>query len=449
MTGAVDARMVQDAEDDPPAFLDVTPLAHRDARNTYFPDGRDGVDRWGFQRKDKTACGTGWDGYVCPLYVDESCPGERQPGTRLLASTMATCDLLCGACGGGHRDDTMNYCGHAKSAPFPEFAVAEMGTLRLDTYTAKPAPVPGTWPVTFFPSVEWGAKKWVPLLRQHSPDGLDWPMLATTMKTAAPGRRTSPTPIRARLGDYRGMLVVNGLTKDGHLDNLWDDRQRTMEFCKESGVDVMVSPQYSYYDDDAVMMWVYNTARSFRWYEECVELGFPISCLHCPPFGPKWWRDEWTSYIERNAVKCISFSFQTLSRLMPGHIQHARHLNATMPDDVAVIIFGSTSLQNATILRRCYEGRNLVFANVEAYAKAIFFKLVTETKAPPGWTKGDAFAWSVAHYAKLLDRVVSSATASSDDEAPPARRGRSRRSGARGRAGSAPPRTARRARRRG
>jgi hypothetical protein len=431
------ARLVDDPEDFGERYLDIQPINEREGLNRYVPDGREGTDRWGNKREDKTACGTGFGpgGYSWPLYLEESCPGERQPRVRNMAPEFFVCDMFCGTCGGGSRDNTINYCGHAKGHPFTQYAMWEFdGSLRLDRMGTDLRPkAPEAWPTSFFPSVEWGAKTWVGELANIN-DGREWPMLTTTLKTAWPGNRKDPQPLRERLGGYGGMVVVNGLTKDRHLDMVWDNRRRVMEFCKTSGVDVMVAPQFSYYDDDPMAMWVYNAARTFRYYEECVELGFPVSCLHMPPWAQPWYLDEWHDYVARNGVKCMSFSFQTLTQLQGRHIWAMRKLHAELDPDVAVIIFGSTSIANTAILARCYPGRNITFCNVEAYAKAAFFRLFNDERAPPGWSKGEAFAWSVDKYSQLVQRVVAATAAGGDEpdgDRPRARRVRTRRSATR------------------
>jgi hypothetical protein len=177
-------------------------------------------------------------------------------------------------------------------------------------------------------------------------------------------------------------------------------------------------------------MHVYNAARSFTYYEECVEMGFPVSCLHCPPWMPDWYLSEWLSYIERNQVKCISFSFQTI-RMMGLHVLAAQRYNEALPDDAAVIVFGVASVQNASMLSYLYGQRNLVFSNVGPYAKAAFFRLATGDPAPPGWTKGDTFAWSTKYEANIYGNLIDSAKGVA---AQPSRRGRRSTSSAQARA---------------
>ena len=116
-----------------------------DPRSSFFIDGREGVDRWGRERAGLTACGTGFDGYVCPLYLEESCPGDRNRGDRIDVNYKATCDLDCGACGGGGRTETLGVCGQEKGLANMQAAIAEMGgSLRLDKWTAQPVRAPST-----------------------------------------------------------------------------------------------------------------------------------------------------------------------------------------------------------------------------------------------------------------------------------------------------------------
>lgn len=397
----------------------------------YFQDGRDGVDRWGRQRKHLTACGTGFgEGqYVCPAYLEESCPGDRNPGDRLAPLRVYSCDLACGACGGGERTDSMAYCGWRKGQPMFNTAIAEMGgSLRLDRdcYHCQPGR-PITWPVSYVPAVEWYVKQMMGTLTERH--GAQWPMIAVSLKTAYPSsRRAGGQPLVERVGGYTGPIMVHGLTKDDLLDDRWDDRHRVIAWCREQGVDTMVTPQFSYYEEDQNCMAVYNINRQFAWYVECREAGFAHVALDWPPGAIGWMRDEYLDFVHRNEVKILAPSFQTLREregLSPQFLRDLQVLHDELPADVAIVAFGLGGLLGMLQLARVMPGRQVAFANTQAYFNAVQFRLHTGGLAPPGWSKADAFAYNVTELTKITDRVTG--RAQPENVAPRRRRHRRRR----------------------
>lgn len=398
---------------------------------TFFVDGREGTDRWGRDRSKVLACGTGFGDreYVCPAYLEESCPGNRGKGLRVAADFKTKCDLTCGECGGGGRTQTMAYCGWERGAGPFKAAMGEMGgSLRLDRdrYRCEPsAPFPD-WGTTFMPSVEWGAKDWMPRLRAAN-GGQDFPWIATTVRTASPGLTKDGAPLRERLGNYTGKIIVHGLVKDDVLDDVWEYRHRLFKWNVDQGVDVMVTPQFSYYDEEPNCMVVYNTNRIFQWFIEAREAGFPHVGLDWPPGNMEWIRQEYLDFALRNEVKLLCPSFQTLrSRdgLSAAFVKDLRRLHEELPLDVSFLMFGLGTATGFAQANLCLPGRNICFASSDPFARAAFFRHVGGDLAPGRVTramkdrmtaaeiaakiqefKGDAFAHNVLHYAKITRKV--------------------------------------------
>jgi len=361
--------------------LDVIPLAALAAEqhSQYFEDDRDGEDRWGNTRRGRTVCGTSWED-ACPLYLSETCPGEKNKGVRWEPAFFAFCDMRCGACGGYTRADTISYCGSPpKGQPMLDLAIAELGgSLRLDERQAPPGRVAPPWPVSYAPTVEWGSGVWLDVAKP--------PMVFVTMKTAK-GSRHSRTTLRRRLGDYEGIVGVNGLCKDDVLDDVWDAREETIEFCHAADVHTFVTPQYSYYDGDPMAMWYYNECRGVEFYRLAVEAGFPVVALDCPPWSPEYMHRDRMSFIQGSGVKCIAMSYQTRRNMHPTQVRYAQQLNQELDDDVAMIFFGINTLPTILMLAKLYAGRNIMFSNVEPFAKAAFFRLLNNQLAPPAWSE--------------------------------------------------------------
>lgn len=399
-------------------------LDRLDPQQRFFVDGREGQDRWGTPRAGKIVCGVpdpqtggfGPQAHVCPAYVEEACPGARNRGNRTRPDVRKICDLRCHACGGGGWSDTFGICAKPANAPYREAFIAEVGgTLRLDAATVlKERPRFDPEGVEFFPTVEWSAKKWMEPLRL--------PAAGTTMKTAGtPGK----TGIRQRLGGHEGILVVNGLTKDDLLDEVWDRRAAVLRFCRASKVDVMCTPQYSAYPGMPTMMALYNGRRIFQWYELCVEAGFPHVVLDVPPARqPLWLMDEYFAFIDRSKVSSICLSYQQFgdSDATKEMLWNARLVHRHIPPEVSVIVYGVTRLERQVLLRRTMVGRRLIFSDVNVGAGAAFFAMRPDGKtAPGGWEKSDVFAWNVEHatWVSLKARAVVEGAAA---PAPPKRK---------------------------
>jgi hypothetical protein len=417
--------------------LDVVPLAALAAeqRTQYFVDDRDGEDRWGNPHRGRWVCGTSWED-ACPLYLEESCPGEKNKGVRWEPAFFAQCDMRCGACGGYTRAETINYCGSPpKGQPMLDLAIAEMGgSLRLDRRpmpSATPAAAP-PWPVSFAGTVEWGSGH---LLELAKP-----PMVFVTMKTAK-GSRHSRTSLRDRLGGYEGIVGVNGLCKDDVLDLVWDTREETIEFCMEANVHTFVTPQYSYYDGDPIAMWLFNESRGMEFYRLAVDAGFPVVALDCPPWSPDYLHRDRLEFIREAKVKCIAMSYQTRRNMHPTQVRYARELHGELDDDVSMIFFGVNTLAVMLTLSKLYPGRNVLFSNVEAFAKQAFFRLMNNQLAPPAWSeraeghkvrckcpeckrgkklgKARTFQYNLAQQVKFGDLVRGQASAAADRSASP------------------------------
>ena len=359
----------------------VMPLAAREAeqRTQYFEDDREGEDRWGNKRKGRMVCGTSWED-ACPLYLSDTCPGERNPGVRWAPPEFTYCDLRCGACGGFTRADTINYCGlPPKGQPMLDIAIAELGGhLRMDQRVAGPAKVADPWPCSYAASVEWGSGVYLKVAKP--------PMVFVTMKTAK-GSRRARTSLRDRLGGYTGQIGVNGLCLDDLLDDVWDTRHDTLEFCMDAGVHTFVTPQFSYYDSDPMAMWFYNENRGMEFYRLAVEAGFPVVALDCPPWSPKYMHADRMEFIQGMKVKCIAMSYQTRRNIDPTQVKYAKELNEELDPDVSLIFFGCNTLPVILTLAKLYAGRNILFSNVEPFAKAAFFRLLNNQIAPPKWSE--------------------------------------------------------------
>jgi hypothetical protein len=206
---------------------------------------------------------------------------------------------------------------------------------------------------------------------------------------------------------------------------------RTLEFCKAGGVQVMTSPQFSYYNGLPTASWLYNSSRSMEWYSRCVEVGFPVVALDTPPTGQNWYLADYLRFIKRNKVKCLAISLQTISGISAYHVKTAREFHEELDPDVSLLFFGTNTLPAMIAIARCYPGRNMAFSNVEPYAKAAFGRLVTGTLAgyknkgrcpahrrknpvpdapcdcvSVGMSKSEVFVWNVERMRLYADKAM-------------------------------------------
>lgn len=341
----------------------------------------------------------------CPAYREESCPGEFNKGDRLMPLRVKVCNLACAECGGGGRVATHAYCSHgARGDPMFESAVAEMGgTLRMDAWTSRPSGPALKLPGPYVPVVERYAKAFGDKLT-------DLPAVFTTTQSAMSNRsdKRRSTTVRERLGDYSGLLGVCGLVKDDLLDDQWDDRHRQLRYLRDSEVDLMVVPQFSYYDADQSCMALYNSVRHLAFYHLCREMGFEHVALDVPQGAQRWLHEEYMAFCARSQVTMIAMSMQTLGlrgSLDPRSMVGLRWLQEDLADDVAVLIFGldiPTAQAQATRLLR---GRDVTFLSKGPYAHSIFFELLPQgATAPKGWTRADVFAHNVRGMERVAQR---------------------------------------------
>jgi hypothetical protein len=313
-------------------------------------------------------------------------------------------------CGGGGVDlsQTQNYCCATKGQPFMDVAIAEIqhlrgiDNLRIDQARVReqPGELPWTFPAIYFPTVEWGGRPWMEALeryadgpcpcckRDHGVYGRDWPMAATTMKTAATAYKAKRvTPLRTRLGEFQGHLVVTGYTKDNLLDDVWDDRKRLIRWWKEQGVDTLVTPQYSAYPEWNCSLHIYNSHRQMAFYEEAVEAGIPRVAFDLG-FGnnAKWYRDDWLTFLHNNQVPTVCLNYQQYASrgaLHPMAIREIRMLHDVLPTTTSVMIFGVGTPAKIMQASKLFAGREICFSTVEAYARAAFYQMVPQGTSAP------------------------------------------------------------------
>jgi hypothetical protein len=158
-------------------------------------------------------------------------------------------------------------------------------------------------------------------------------------------------------------------------------------------------------------MHLYNQNRIFRWFCEARELGFPHVALDWPPWNAPWQREDLLGFVERNQIKVLAVSYQTILNKRLGldgfYISELRRLDRDLPPDVSFIIFGLTQLTGFMQVANTLPRRNIAFSSSAAYAKAALFKLAPSgDSAPKKFAKHDVFAYNVAIEKKMVDKAM-------------------------------------------
>lgn len=396
------------------AVMRQVDLTLPDTKCHFSPDPRtEGADRFGIPYAEKQLCGDGYGpGEVCPLYVEESCPGCRNKRAMDAPCSLRICSGSCGTCGGGGHSRTYATCGQPHKSPqLRDLAIAEFGgSMRTDQWWCEPTAMPRDYPVDYIPGIEWGAKAWMADLNaawEKRSGQAHYPALVTSAKSVYPGRnKPRPQLLRERLNFPDGMLITHGLTKDDLLDNVWDDRRRYIDFMRQSEVDICFTPEFSGYSGTQLFMTVYNMNRAFRFYCEMVEAGIPHVGLDIsPPISTDWVQDDYLEFIHRNGVKVYLHSMQLWrsDATFAKYLVPFRRYVQQLPEDSTLFLVGPSAPNRIATLARVVQPRRVVFSTKEAFARAAFFELMPQgAKAPPGMTSGQVFAHNVLSMERLV-----------------------------------------------
>jgi hypothetical protein len=425
----------------------------------YFDDDREGTDRWGTPYKEKVACGTGFgkDQYVCPSYLEESCPGCVNEGNRIKPCAVNECDTKCDICGGGTRAMTMAVCGQERSELLPdtlsaEDEDAEFQTFRVDTWGREDDERldPEREEIEF----PFDAAPWFPVVRHNMDDecvgnwmrGLQTPWGEIIDRDGDPMDRENNAPfpavlttggdfawsvmrgrkrgddgekvgLRERLGAHPETKVfVHGQILDDVLDEIWENRWDFMQWCKEQGVDGMICPQFSTYPDLQNGMALYNVVRDCEWYMDCLEAGFDYVVFQHPGFQADWLTQECHDFVNRVGCKLVAISIQTHGArggLIPESMKDHQRCGELYGPQVGFMHFGATTptrMKMAATLLGCLEDEprhRISFSNVVAGAGAAFYTLNPErVPAPSGWSKGIVFKHNCERYYELGNVVL-------------------------------------------
>lgn len=149
--------------------------------------------------------------------------------------------------------------------------------------------------------------------------------------------------------------VLQFYTKDRTLEGFWDNRKALYAQLSQLEWEVIIAPNYSVYEDAPRMDHLYNIKRSSIVYNELLDAGLPA----VPDIS--WYNridlDQWIREINQNNVKCIAFSFQTVSTGSKAsntylhYMMGFKYLTDRISEDVEIIIAGLVSPDRVRLLQ--------------------------------------------------------------------------------------------------
>lgn len=173
--------------------------------------------------------------------------------------------------------------------------------------------------------------------------------------------------------DIKGVLQF--YVKDRAIEGLWDNRKDLYKELLQFPWESVIAPNFSVYEDAPRMDHLYNMKRSSIIYNEMLDAGLPA----IPDLS--WYNridlDQWCREINKNKVKTIAFSFQTVSTQSKAsntwrhYLMGYHYLMQQIPEDVSVVIAGIVSPDRLQILRTAGNGKNRISVlNQTAYLQS-------------------------------------------------------------------------------
>jgi hypothetical protein len=267
-------------------------------------------------------------------------------------------------------------------------------------------PAASPFAAAYAPTVEWHSREWNDALTRAR--DAPYPVLATTLKTAL-ARTKVPVPLRARLGGFTGQLVISGLARPKTLEAAHARRHHLFEYFASSRVDILCSPGPVRARTDSPAKAAADLERAFEFYTDAAAV-LPRVAFTLPggPQPPSALKRCW-EFISEAGVKHVAIGAQQHRRgvLDATILNLAKTGNATMPPDVAVLVFGVGSQRRVAVLNQLLRGRPVLYSNTIPAARANFFQMLPGKRpAPTGMTKAAVYAHNTILMAGAVDYVI-------------------------------------------
>ena len=174
--------------------------------------------------------------------------------------------------------------------------------------------------------------------------------------------------------DPRTKGVLEFYVKDRTLEGLWDKRKDIYPVMKEMAFTKVISPNFSVYEDAPRVDHLYNIKRTTMVYNEMLDSG--ITAVPDVSWFNRDDLDRWCDEINKNNVKCISFSFQVVdvslkpSNIWRNYLLGFRYLCRNIKKDVRVIVAGLVSPFRIYEVYKASDGQRIHILNQSAYVQS-------------------------------------------------------------------------------
>lgn len=208
-------------------------------------------------------------------------------------------------------------------------------------------------------------------------------------------------------GEFEALLHF--YTKDRILEGFYDKRRELYNSLKDFELKLIISPNFSVYEDAPRMDHMANIMRSRKVYNELLDKGFSSA----PDIG--WYNlfdlDNWLNYIHKSNIKIIATSFQTVGtgiRPENTYVHYGigfKYLLNNLPNDTEVILAGIASKRKLKMILE-KTGRKFHILNQAAYIHSRKGELSeTGKKADIRFTKNEIFLRNLSFYEKEYEEV--------------------------------------------
>lgn len=168
--------------------------------------------------------------------------------------------------------------------------------------------------------------------------------------------------------------VLEFYVKDRTLEGFWDKRYEIYPVIRAMEFSVVISPNFSVYDDSSRIDHICNIKRSSIVYNEMIQEG-----INAVP-DISWYNTNdlkrWTLAINKYNIKLISFSFQVVgvnlkaSTLWKQYLPGFRYLCKNIPKDVGIIIAGIVSKKRIREVINALDGQKIYVLNQSSYIQS-------------------------------------------------------------------------------
>lgn len=208
--------------------------------------------------------------------------------------------------------------------------------------------------------------------------------------------------------DVKGVLQF--YVKDRTLEGIWDKRKNIISQLKEFPWTAVISPNFSVYEDTPRLDHLYNIKKSSVVYNEMLDAGLPA----VPDVS--WYNRadlaQWIKEINRNDIKCISFSFQTVgtdiraSNTFLNYLMGFKYLTGQISSNVEVILAGVASPARVQAIRNVCPNR-ISILNQSAYVHSRR-GILSETgkSAPDNISKNEILKKNIEFYDRSYEEIM-------------------------------------------